>query len=74
MERKPNLTNLICITQDLSEVIDDHRQTDVIYTDFRKAFDQVDHYILLEKLRRIGFSDSLISLSLSFTYLTESTA
>ena len=74
MERKPNLTNLICITQDLSEVIDDHGQTDVIYTDFRKVFDQVDHYILLEKLRRIGFSDSLISLSLSFTYLTESTA
>ena len=30
---------------------------DVIYLDFAKAFDKVDHGILLNKLKKIGISD-----------------
>lgn len=29
-------------------------QVDVVYTDFEKAFDRVDHVILLNKLFRLG--------------------
>ena len=42
---RSTVTNLCCITQYLSESIDDKHQCDVIYTDFSKAFDQLDHGI-----------------------------
>ena len=35
-------------------------QTDVIYTDFSKAFDKVNHTILLKKLHEFGFNDNMI--------------
>lgn len=54
-------TNLVCITQYLMETIDRRLQADVIYTDFSKAFDRLDHTILLRKLQYFGFSDNLIS-------------
>ena len=36
------------------ENVDANKQTDSIYTDFRKAFDRVDHRILLDKLAYNG--------------------
>ena len=39
---------------------------DVVYTDFSKAFDRIDHSILLIKLRNFGFSDSLVKLIKSY--------
>ena len=35
-------------------------QTDVIYTDFSKAFDRVNHCFLLEKLQLLSFNPKLI--------------
>ncbi|RYE05026.1 MAG: hypothetical protein EOP33_07750, partial [Rickettsiaceae bacterium] len=35
-------------------------QVDVLYTDFRKAFDKVNHRILLEKLRKLGLPPNLV--------------
>ncbi|KAG7295266.1 hypothetical protein JYU34_022268 [Plutella xylostella] len=35
-------------------------QVDVIYTDFEKAFDRVDHTILLHKLRMLGIHGDLL--------------
>ena len=35
-------------------------QTDVIYTDFSKAFDKVNHKLLLYKLSLKGFSVSAV--------------
>jgi hypothetical protein len=44
-------TNLSCISHFISAALDKNTQVDVIYTDFSKAFDRIDHNILLNKLR-----------------------
>jgi hypothetical protein len=50
-------TNLVIISQFLYEALDNHSQVDVVYTDFSKAFDMIDHNLLLNKLESFGFSD-----------------
>ena len=44
-------------------------QTDIIFIDFAKAFDTVDHLTLLHKLRRVGFSSNIFNWIQS--YLTD---
>lgn len=39
---------------------------DFIYTDIQKAFDQIDHYILISKLKGYGLSDALVTLITSY--------
>lgn len=66
MEKRSTNTNLIYFSQFLSNVIDQQGQVDVIYTDFSKAFDRLDHRILLIKMEQFGFSTSLIQLLSSY--------
>lgn len=66
MPKRSTTTNLIDFTQEISEALDENLQTDVIYTDFAKAFDKVSHSILLSKLKTYGFSDNLIELTRSY--------
>jgi len=37
--------------------VDEGRAVDVVYLDFRKAFDTVSHNILLGKLRKCGLDE-----------------
>lgn len=66
MQGKSTVSNLVCKTQYIAEALDQKGQVDVIYTDFSKAFDRLDHGILLNKLQNFGFSDSLINLFISY--------
>ena len=55
-----------CVTQLLSTLhtigndLDKNTQTDVLYLDFAKAFDSVDHTIVLEKLRGYGVAGPIL--------------
>lgn len=53
-------TNLLELTTMINEGFINSMQTDVVYNDFSKAFDKVNHDLLLLKLDRMGFSISLL--------------
>ena len=61
-----------CLTQFLGHFDDIYEgflagaDTDAIYLDYAKAVDEVDHQLLLKKLRRYGFNERLISWIESF--------
>lgn len=59
VERRSTVTNLLIYTTDLFEGLDANKQIDSVYTDFRKAFDRVDHKILLEKIAFNGIRGNL---------------
>ena len=42
------------------------KETDVIYVDFSKAFDKVDHDILIQKLKNIGVGGKLLKWLFDF--------
>ncbi|CAB4033075.1 Hypothetical predicted protein [Paramuricea clavata] len=54
-----------CTTQFLStlyrigQLLDKNTQTDILFLDFAKAFDSVDHVILLRKLKDYGIAGNL---------------
>ena len=66
MPKRSTTTNLACITQFISEALDGGGQVDVIYTDFAKAFDRVDHGILLNKLDALGMNAPSLALMASY--------
>ena len=55
-----------CLTQLLSHIefiyscLNDNDEVDVIYLDYSKAFDKVDHQVLLEKLQRYGIGGKVL--------------
>ncbi|CAH2092779.1 unnamed protein product [Euphydryas editha] len=61
-------TNLVTFTSSLCEAIDSQKQVDVIYTDFKKAFDSVPHRILVKKLSCYGFSGPLLQWLSSYLH------
>ena len=66
MEGRSTITNLALFSQYAANALDNHGQVDVIYTDFAKAFDRIDHEIILTKLNNFGFHESLIALIRSY--------
>lgn len=66
MEKRSTVSNLACLSQFISDSLDNRGQVDVVYTDFSKAFDRVDHKLLIDKLNHIGFSNSLSNFFISY--------
>lgn len=63
---KSTCTNLLVYVTNLFNVIEKREQVDTIYTDLSKAFDSVDHKLLLNKLSVLGVGDPLLSWFSSF--------
>lgn len=59
-------SNLVVFTEYVSRLLDKCLQVDTIYTDFSKAFDVLDHTILLNKLNQFGCSLNLLMLFESY--------
>lgn len=55
------MTNILHLTTLVNRAFINGYQTDVIYTDFSKAFDKVNHNLLLTKLDKLGFNNTYLS-------------
>ena len=64
---RSTVSNLAVLCNQIFKSVENGNQSDVIYTDFSKAFDQVDHSILLKKLHRM---DNAMPLKWLWSYLT----
>ena len=60
------LSQLLTYFENVLTRLEENRCVDVIYLDFSKAFDKVDHLILLEKLRLLGITGKLYNWIRSF--------
>jgi hypothetical protein len=60
LRRRSTVSNLILMNEYVTEAMDSGYQVDVIYTDYSKAFDRIDHAMLLSKLYNIGISGDLL--------------
>ena len=72
---RPNLSTNVALTRVTEEIllnIDNKLTTGAVFIDLRKAFDTVDHTLLIAKLKNIGFSASVINWFTS--YLSSRTA
>jgi Reverse transcriptase (RNA-dependent DNA polymerase) len=61
MKNRSINSNLMIYTKIIFEAMENGSQIDSIYTDFSKAFDSVDHKILLHKLEALGFSGNFLN-------------
>lgn len=61
-------TILAKLVNDVRDAINNNQVTILILYDFRKAFNSINHFLLLKLLRSLGFSDSAITFL--FEYLS----
>nr|CAH7744555.1 unnamed protein product [Callosobruchus chinensis] len=69
MKQRSTITNLATVSQYLCDHMDNRGQVDVIYTDFTKAFDKIDHNILIQKIECLGFNKTYVDLLKSYISL-----
>src|SRR6267154_759870 len=59
VKNKSCLTNLLETLTFVSDCMDDHKEVDVIFLDFKKTFDKVPHKRLLAKLKSFGIVEKV---------------
>ena len=60
MPGRSSTSQLVGVLDKIGKVLDRGEQIDVIYLDMTKAFDKVNHELLINKLRRFGFKTNLL--------------
>ena len=61
LKGKSTTSQLLQVLHDIGNKLDNKCQVDTLYLDFAKAFDKVNHELLLLKLKRFGISGNLLS-------------
>lgn len=59
LKGRSTVSNLVLFLDYVSDKMDNQDQVDVVYTDFSKAFDRIDHNLLLLKLASLGIRSDL---------------
>ena len=59
-KRRSCLTQLLSHIEYMYDCLNKNEEVDVIYLDYSKAFDKVDHQILIAKLKRYGIGGSVL--------------
>ena len=62
------INQLLCITHNIYQSLDDGLRTRGVFLDISKAFDEVWHKILLFKLKQNGISGNLLNIITNFLY------
>ena len=62
------ISQLLCITHDVYQSLDDGLETRVVFLDTSKVFDKVWHEALLLKLKQNGISGNLLNVITDFLY------
>ena len=62
------INQLLCVTDDICQSLDDGLQTRSVFLDISKAFDKVWHEGLLFKLKQNGISGNLLNVITDFCY------
>ena len=63
-----SISQLLCITHDIDQSLDDDLETRAVFLDISKAFDKVWHEGLLFKLKLNGISGNLLNVITDFLY------
>ena len=61
LKGKSTTSQLLQVLHEIGESLDKRIQTDILYLDFAKAFDKVDHQLLIKKLRRVRVGRNLLA-------------
>ena len=61
VKKRSTLTNLLSFLNIALRAAEEGFRTDVVYLDFSKAFDSIDHALLLDKLYNLGVRSMLLS-------------
>ena len=72
-QRRSCLTNLITVRDYWTKEVDLGHEVDVVYLDFSKAFDRVQHSVLLRKLFQYGISGPMLTWIESYLHGRSST-
>ena len=60
LRAKSTSSQLLHVLHEIGKLLDKRIQTDIVYLDFAKAFDRVDHQLLLKKLKNFGVGENLL--------------
>ena len=60
------VTQLLEVMEDFTQMIDKGEDIDVLYLDFKKAFDSVPHQRLLLKMKAYGITDNILNWTENF--------
>lgn len=66
VKRRSTSSNLLIFTNFLFQNLDNRVQVDAVYTDFKKAFDKIDHELLLNKIAFNGIHGNLLRWFVSY--------